>query len=656
MSTAAKMNRLIVAFFISLSTLSGAVRLPAWVQEAQQHVQTSYDDRVPFVVLLYQTDAEVKRNGSLYCLHRRVMKILDERALYLALHTIHYREGDKLANVNVYNVFPDGTVEKFDPADIVESTILRDAAYSDEKQALIALEHVKVGHLLAFEYSIESKPLINCVEFAFQPFPMPVVLSRFRITVPSGWRFSHIIPHHSEWVNSKVTDLTGDWSCENLPFVDDELFFPPLHLAFPLIYVRFQSPQPSHANADTWEDFSDWVRSLWTDKMTADPSISSQTAVFMASSSPAEALFRIADFVQNSIRYELILIDMGRFAPASASKTFANRYGDCKAKTALAVAMFATLGLEAYPVLVCTKENGSVYPEMPFSYFNHVVTAVRLTPELLKDDKIAKSPGQVDHLLIFDPTAGKMPIGQIPLSLQNTLGLVIEPDTSYFLHLPAHPLSLETSSRTIDVKIMSSGDVEVEYRYSAKGGRAFSDRVFWSDIEPDDRIKTFLHALEERFYSPAIDRFQIDGLGAYDDHYLLKGSFRARSYCRKSNELLMFEPNLYAAETKKIKIEENRRIDIYWGERFAHTDTIRFNLPPNYIINELPDGQTLELEALLYQTEYQLHENTLTFIRRYAREFESLSPAYCPQVNQFLAQLYESDRAQVVLKHIDRPE
>lgn len=56
--------------------------------------------------------------------------------------------------------------------------------------------------------------------------------------------------------------------------------------------------------------------------------------------------------VQQDIRYIYVGLDRGNLTPATADETWQRRYGDCKAKTALLLALLNTMGIEAQPVLV----------------------------------------------------------------------------------------------------------------------------------------------------------------------------------------------------------------------------------------------------------------------------------------------------------------
>jgi transglutaminase-like putative cysteine protease len=82
-------------------------------------------------------------------------------------------------------------------------------------------------------------------------------------------------------------------------------------------------------------------------------------------------------FVQDEIRY--LGIEMGRNShePHQPWETLEGRWGDCKDKTLLLVALLRELGLEAYPALVNTRIGHRLAEKLPSPFlFDHVIAQV----------------------------------------------------------------------------------------------------------------------------------------------------------------------------------------------------------------------------------------------------------------------------------------
>lgn len=78
--------------------------------------------------------------------------------------------------------------------------------------------------------------------------------------------------------------------------------------------------------------------------------------------------------VQDKIRYLALLMNEGGVTPASADETWQRRFGDCKGKSAILVALLRELGIEAEPMLVDTFTGDGLPTLLPDPVsFNHVI-------------------------------------------------------------------------------------------------------------------------------------------------------------------------------------------------------------------------------------------------------------------------------------------
>ncbi|SDD22748.1 Tfp pilus assembly protein PilF [Sphingomonas sp. YR710] len=83
--------------------------------------------------------------------------------------------------------------------------------------------------------------------------------------------------------------------------------------------------------------------------------------------------------VQEQVRYLFLGMDDGGFVPASADLTWSRRYGDCKGKTVLLVALLNGLGIDARAALVNTEQGDYVATRLPtMNAFNHAIVEARI--------------------------------------------------------------------------------------------------------------------------------------------------------------------------------------------------------------------------------------------------------------------------------------
>jgi tetratricopeptide (TPR) repeat protein len=78
--------------------------------------------------------------------------------------------------------------------------------------------------------------------------------------------------------------------------------------------------------------------------------------------------------VQDRVRYVALAMGAGGYVPADAATTWSRRYGDCKGKTALLLALLHAMGIEAEPVAVSTVFGDGLDARLPMvGLFNHVL-------------------------------------------------------------------------------------------------------------------------------------------------------------------------------------------------------------------------------------------------------------------------------------------
>ena len=85
------------------------------------------------------------------------------------------------------------------------------------------------------------------------------------------------------------------------------------------------------------------------------------------------AVFR---FVSQEVRYMGLTLedDAPGYEPHDVDLTFENRYGVCRDKAALLVALLRIAGVQAFPVLI--HAGAKMDPDVPTPYFNHAIVAV----------------------------------------------------------------------------------------------------------------------------------------------------------------------------------------------------------------------------------------------------------------------------------------
>jgi len=94
---------------------------------------------------------------------------------------------------------------------------------------------------------------------------------------------------------------------------------------------------------------------------------------------PLERAAMALRMVQDEVSYLLNGMDGGNYLPQSPDLTWANRYGDCKAKSLLLLAMLRAMGIEAEAVLVDSDNGDAVAISQPIpGAFDHMIVRAHI--------------------------------------------------------------------------------------------------------------------------------------------------------------------------------------------------------------------------------------------------------------------------------------
>jgi hypothetical protein len=138
-----------------------------------------------------------------------------------------------------------------------------------------------------------------------------------------------------------------------------------------------------------YSDFADWaaVSRHFAPLYSAAASVGASSAIKAEAkriaadhAGPLDRASAALALVQQQVRYVYVGLNGANLKPATADETWRRRYGDCKGKTALLLALLAELGIEAEPVLVNNAGSDDGLDErLPNpGMFDHVLVRMRL--------------------------------------------------------------------------------------------------------------------------------------------------------------------------------------------------------------------------------------------------------------------------------------
>ncbi|ATE64474.1 tetratricopeptide repeat protein [Rhizorhabdus dicambivorans] len=227
---------------------------------------------------------------------------------------------------------------------------------------------------------------------------------------------------------------------------------------------RYRQPRMiEFSSFGSWAELADLFVPLY-DKAALIPADSPLRAeierIRRASPDPVKRTEAALMLVQGQVRYVALLMGAGGYTPADASTTWSRRFGDCKAKSALLIAILRALDIAAEPVLVDSDGGDGFDQRLPRAgLFDHVIVRATVAGKNYWLDGTRSGDRRLDQLATPDYGWG-LPLTKDAALVRMVPEQLALPETESSLHIDAH--AGRTKPAPARAEILFRGD----YAYS----------------------------------------------------------------------------------------------------------------------------------------------------------------------------------------------
>ncbi len=350
--------------------------------------------------VLSDTQIRLTRNGR-ESFRRVAMLVVNERGLGTAAQ-IELRFDPTYQSLVLHGVSvrrANERIEKLNPSAIKllqRERELEYQIYDGAISASISLDDVRVGDIVEYAYTLSGhNPIFadrHAGRFDLQ-WSVPVKQVRASLEMPLArsvtQRERNGAPKAS--VTETVATRRYEWTARDVSARLIETDVPGWFDPYPAVeWTEYTS----------WRDVSEWGRALYvlpTSLAALDPIVHKLKSEHATPEARAIAALR---FVQDEIRYLSVAIGSGAYAPSAPDAVLKRRFGDCKDKSLLLVALLNRLGIRAVPALVNTSTKRGVREMLPSPLaFNHVLVRVELpTAALWMDPTLSLQGGSAENV------------------------------------------------------------------------------------------------------------------------------------------------------------------------------------------------------------------------------------------------------------------
>lgn len=569
----------------------GWAAAPSWLKEAATSAIPAYPAKTPAVVLLHEESVMLEPNGKQTKSVRRAVKVLTrEGAQEARFGQVYYSDTGKPKEMKGWLIAPSQKVTDYEKGRVVDGAYA-DGLYEQIRfRALNASSAADEGAVFGVESVIEETSIFSQFAYTFQD-ELPVLRSRFSLTLPAGWRAEAKLVRGSsvEDLAPEVSGATYSWGMKALDPFEVESDAPPRSTQVPRILVSTFPPEgaPLTGNFKSWSGVSSWLDQLIEKSVEVTPEIESESRrIASGAASPWEKIRALAVRAQQ-VRYVSVQLNLSRgggYTPRRPSMVQSKGYGDCKDKANYLRALLKAAGIESYPVVIYSGDPRRTRPEWPSpQQFNHAILAIAVAAD-------TKAPAAFDYpglgrLLLFDPTDEVVPFGWIPQHEQQSNALLIASEKGGLFVTPAVPASENSVVRTATISVDENGTLSAQLTDSLKGQPAFDAEGLLRGSTLSEYVKRQERLVAARLKGAVLENVEPkNGLQSFDVRMQLKASGYARSM---QGRLMMVRPFPLPVEGLPDVARQKRTQPIVL-DAASFREEVELQVPPGYEIDELP--------------------------------------------------------------------
>jgi len=153
-----------------------------------------------------------------------------------------------------------------------------------------------------------------------------------------------------------------------------------------------------------WNEISALMAPLYIDAAkipTGSPLMAEVDKIREASDDPKQRAESALKLVQDRVRYVYRGMNTGNLVPANALTTWQRRFGDCKGKTALLIAILAELGIDAVPAAVSTTAGDGLDQKLPLvGHLDHILVKAEIAGKTYWLDGTRQGDFNIDNIAV----------------------------------------------------------------------------------------------------------------------------------------------------------------------------------------------------------------------------------------------------------------
>jgi transglutaminase-like putative cysteine protease len=530
------------------------------------------------VVLSDLKATRVHENGLSQAYVQRLLLIVDQRgAREQADQEVRYTPDTQSVEVRAARVLkPSGEIVQAQAREDRDLSEPWYGLYYDVRGLLIRFERLEPGDVIEVGYVVSEVGGHNLLggyfgDLYYVQDELLRLESRYVLLAPAARPIFANDPRLRGVAHSETqvgAERRYEWQAREVPKVELEAGMPGFSEVAAYLHV---------STYRTWAEVATFYRGLVRDQIVVDPVIREAARRATADATDERAkVTALYDFVVRSTRYVGLEFGIHGYQPFRTTQVLARKFGDCKDKAGLLVALLQAVGVQAHVVIVRTRRGGDVDPvPASLAIFDHAIVYV---PK---------------YDLWLDGTAEYAGATELPAQDQGVLVLPLDPGRAALVRTPVVAAEHNRVARRERIALAADGGARVaeevtlrgqaapEWRehYQAAGERRERYEKAWNTRQPGAHVVAVeMPGIEER-ERPVVVHAEVElarlgrRLGAGSAlPATARESELARSYARLST----------------------RKHDLVLAYPWRQDEEFTFMLPPGWRVTKLPEARSAE--------------------------------------------------------------
>jgi len=564
------------------------------------------------------------KNGHRYC------EVSLSESKFIEVDDIEAIITDTLGNI----------IKELDDDDIEEAEISPGYAfYSENKYKWFELKDKTYPYILEYSFLHKIKSLFFWYDLHPQ-INIPVLSSSYKLILEDEIKYRYY-PIGLD-ISPTTFKVKGDsiliWRANNIPPIKKEKWSPPeskTQNAILFTAIDFELGDSKGSFYD-WSTTASFFRSLYQDKLGLTKEMEIDVKNIIAGKTDDYEKIRILyKYLQNKTRYVAIYLNIDGWEPHSAKSIYKNRYGDCKDLSTLMISMLDIAGIDAYPALALTRNEGIVLEDFPSNQFNHCITCVPLEKDTIW----------------LECTADFIDIEDTPYNIEGINTLVVKNDDGELIRTPQKEAKSNKWKSLVTGKLNNKGALSFKSLIDVTGNQKNGFRRFagFSKAEEEKKVITNQHI---KFVPSAkISSYLLTETDLPFKPFLIEAEGKYKGFTNTIGNRIFLNPIIFNRETTDdIPREETRQYPLKILYPYVNIDSVAFIIPSGYELEAAPDTFNLETPFAKYSTSFEIKDNIFYYTRYFEYSSKIIDTKYYAEFLNFINQVVKSDHAKFIFK------